>query len=244
VPSVDTGMPSVNPHLVDEASPSPTSVYRYYDKYGLLLYVGLSGSGYRRNDQHSQGSGFWPYVASQTVDHLPDRAAAHAYERRLIIEHRPPFNVHHNPNHQDARAVYLAFRNSPMPDLPDLLLGDAMRTSTRRMRIPLHIKRRDTDLTFAVELRSSPASATMINALATEKPSRGPRGGYPRPRTIYGNHIGQVTSIRTEQSILVVRATLKAGDYAGAYLQCEEATKSGTYRVTGVVIIPREAAAA
>jgi predicted GIY-YIG superfamily endonuclease len=96
---VDTGVPHE----------TPTSVYRYYDKYDLLIYVGITNRGIQRNREHNTGKAWWPYVVRQEVEHFPTRAQALAREKLLIGKHRPPFNHQHNPDHGPLRDAYAAF---------------------------------------------------------------------------------------------------------------------------------------
>lgn len=89
-------------------APVPTSVYRYYDKAGVLLYVGITSRRTVRQSEHNADKEWWPYVARQEVEHFPNRDAAAAQERALIRKFRPPFNVQHNPGHAEIRVLYMA----------------------------------------------------------------------------------------------------------------------------------------
>ena len=106
-------MDSIPPHApaVTPGAPvaSPTSVYRYYDSIGVLIYVGITKQGMGRNAQHNGKAEWWPFVARQEVDHYPTRPAALAREKQLIQHHRPPFNKQHNPVHTEMREAYLAY---------------------------------------------------------------------------------------------------------------------------------------
>lgn len=88
-------------------APRPTSVYRYYDRHGVLIYVGITNQGIGRNRQHNDAAEWWPFVVRQEVEHLPSRPAAMAREKQLIRQHRPPFNRQHNLDHDDFRLAYL-----------------------------------------------------------------------------------------------------------------------------------------
>lgn len=88
-------------------TPSPTSVYRYYDRNGLLLYVGITSRGIKRNREHNDTKEWWPYVHRQSVTHFPTREDALAREKSLIVKFHPPFNTQHNPDHDEMRALYL-----------------------------------------------------------------------------------------------------------------------------------------
>ena len=87
-----------------------TSVYRYYDSAGVLLYVGITNRGSARNEEHDRSKDWWPYVTRQEVSHYRSRAAAANVERETIRQYRPPFNVQHNVDHVAVREAYLAFR--------------------------------------------------------------------------------------------------------------------------------------
>lgn len=92
---------------------TPTSVYRYFDRDGILLYVGITGRGMSRNSEHNKSKDWWPYVTRQEVDHCKTRRAALNLERETIRQFRPPFNTQHNPGSDETRAIYLAHRDGP-----------------------------------------------------------------------------------------------------------------------------------
>jgi predicted GIY-YIG superfamily endonuclease len=94
----------------------PTSVYRYYDALDVLIYVGITKRGTGRNTEHNRHASWWPYVSRQEVEHLDTRPAALRRERELIIRHRPPFNVQHNPDARSLREAYEAFMAADVAD--------------------------------------------------------------------------------------------------------------------------------
>lgn len=91
-----------------DTTPRPTSVYRYYDKSGLLLYVGITSRGTARQSEHNRDKEWWRFVARQSVEHFGTRDEAEKRERSLIGHFRPPFNRQHNPFHAEMRELYLA----------------------------------------------------------------------------------------------------------------------------------------
>ena len=93
----------------------PTSVYRYYDRTGLLLYVGITSRGTRRQREHNGDKEWWPFVARQEVEHYGSRREAASREKALIQEFRPPFNRTHNVDHEQLRELYMAAAQT-MPD--------------------------------------------------------------------------------------------------------------------------------
>lgn len=88
----------------------PTAVYSYFDEHDVLIYVGITGRGTRRQSEHSRSKDWWPLVARQEVEHFPDRNGARRLESHLIRTLRPPFNKQENTSHADALGTYLAMR--------------------------------------------------------------------------------------------------------------------------------------
>jgi hypothetical protein len=87
---------------------TPTSVYKYYDSLGILIYVGITSRGVLRNREHNSDKAWWTHVASQEVEHFDNRLAALSRETQLIQQHFPPFNTQQNPAWEQSRASYLA----------------------------------------------------------------------------------------------------------------------------------------
>jgi hypothetical protein len=90
-------------------APDPTSVYRYYDPAGMLIYVGITRQGMGRNVQHNRKAEWWQYVARQEIEHHESRFLAAKREKELIRRFRPPFNKQHNIGHEELRAAYLGY---------------------------------------------------------------------------------------------------------------------------------------
>lgn len=97
----------------------PTSVYLYFDRANVLLYVGITSRGPLRQHEHNTDKDWWTYVARQQVEHYATRAEALQRERELITLLSPPFNSKHNPD-RDARQAYLALAaEGPLEEPPD-----------------------------------------------------------------------------------------------------------------------------
>lgn len=90
---------------------TPTSVYRYYDDKGTLIYVGITGRGVSRNTEHNKDKNWWRWVSRQKVEHFETREEAHAREVEIIQQCRPPFNTHHNPCGSALAPIYVAARD-------------------------------------------------------------------------------------------------------------------------------------
>src|ERR1051326_2758487 len=67
----------------------PTTLYRFFDPAGVLLYVGISHRAVMRWGDHGRVRPWWPEVASITVEHFADRKAARAAEVKAIQTESP-----------------------------------------------------------------------------------------------------------------------------------------------------------
>lgn len=74
-----------------------TSLYRFYDDHGALLYIGISNRLGRRLHEHAKTKPWYPQIASATVVHYPTRRAAEQAEQSAIRNERPAHNITHNP---------------------------------------------------------------------------------------------------------------------------------------------------
>lgn len=81
----------------EKAACSPHTVYRYYAG-DELLYVGLTGTAFRRTSEHRKDAGWWPEVTRAEFDHFDGYKAAAEAEARQIRELLPIHNRRGNPN--------------------------------------------------------------------------------------------------------------------------------------------------
>ncbi len=173
-----------------------TSAYRYYDRNGFLIYVGITARKTRRNSEHNAHAVWWPYVVRQEVDHFPNREEALVHERALIVRYRPPFNVQHNPDAAALRAAYLTWvqADSGPATLPELQrqLGS---------RLPLLLWRQSDDQR-SIQWRTDPCYGLLVSRLIFDT----------RPQQIlihdHGDRVGHVTSIETRGLFMVMTAVL------------------------------------
>jgi hypothetical protein len=71
----------------------PTTLYRFLDRDGTLLYVGITGVGTVRWFTHSRQKEWWPEVATVDLEHYQDRAEARAAELAAIRTESPRYNL-------------------------------------------------------------------------------------------------------------------------------------------------------
>lgn len=82
-----------------------TDLYRYYDRFSRLLYVGISLSAVQRAGQHRADKGWWSDVVRMEVERYPTRELAIAAEREAIVSEKPMHNVVHNSGATPMSAV-------------------------------------------------------------------------------------------------------------------------------------------
>lgn len=68
-------------------------VYKAFDGFGTLLYVGCSLDIFKRLQEHKHYAAWYPLATAIEVTRYPNRAAALAEEARTIAEDGPEFNV-------------------------------------------------------------------------------------------------------------------------------------------------------
>lgn len=73
-----------------------TTLYRFFDAGGQLLYVGIAGNPGRRFGQHAKDKTWWTQVASSSMQHFGTRTEAERAEQIAIRAEGPLHNVVHN----------------------------------------------------------------------------------------------------------------------------------------------------
>lgn len=80
-------------HLLD---PHPHTLYRFFDKYGELLYVGITMDLPSRMGNHRREKPWWADAAWIDIQHCDSRGEALDAERMAIKAEKPLYNVVHN----------------------------------------------------------------------------------------------------------------------------------------------------
>lgn len=75
-----------------------TTLYRNYDKNGLLLYVGIAEDESRRRKEHKSTSTWFKHTASITVEEHESRGAARLAEKEAIDRENPLHNKAGRPS--------------------------------------------------------------------------------------------------------------------------------------------------
>lgn len=70
-----------------------TALYRFYDKGGALLYVGITANLDERFAHHERFKPWWPQVAKKRVEWFDSRPPALVAELAAIKAERPLYNV-------------------------------------------------------------------------------------------------------------------------------------------------------
>lgn len=71
-------------------------LYRFYDKGGVLLYVGITSVGPSRWSEHRRNRPWWHESKSATIEHFATREEAEAAERHAIRTEMPLYNKVHS----------------------------------------------------------------------------------------------------------------------------------------------------
>lgn len=83
--------------ITPQAEPEqPNCIYRFYDRDGQLLYVGVTADIGGRWKTHSKTKPSWRQVASATIEHFDSRAEALEAEEVAIRAERPAWNITYN----------------------------------------------------------------------------------------------------------------------------------------------------
>jgi predicted GIY-YIG superfamily endonuclease len=70
-----------------------TTLYRYYDADGSLLYVGITDSISRRAHQHHKNAQWHEFAVSAKLEHFQNRDDALRAESKAIREEEPVYNI-------------------------------------------------------------------------------------------------------------------------------------------------------
>lgn len=141
-----------------------TTLYRHFDKDGVLLYVGISLSALGRLGQHADSSHWFKSIVSLTMEHFESRPEAMAAEVKAIKCEKPVHNKHHNSRieakaEEFARDIeYMAVIHTAIGIKPVYQFGDAakhMNMTTNRLR-SLCIASRVKPFTFPDDVKAKP----------------------------------------------------------------------------------------
>lgn len=87
------------------------TLYRHFDKDGVLLYVGISKDPIRRMTQHNKSAKWYNLIATITHETFPTRDAVLLAERKAIRTEKPLYNLRHRP-HAGALAIYYYYNDN------------------------------------------------------------------------------------------------------------------------------------
>lgn len=83
------------------------SLYRHYNAYGELLYVGISKSIMDRMNGHEHYSHWFDEISYIKVEHFATRDLAKAEETKAIINENPLHNIAEANNSKDEKIIRL-----------------------------------------------------------------------------------------------------------------------------------------
>lgn len=86
-----------------------TTLYRYFDGAGQLLYVGITGDNTKRQSQHRRNSFWFGEIESATFEHFETRSEALEAETEAIRREKPLHNVQKGFVLQHSPWVHMVF---------------------------------------------------------------------------------------------------------------------------------------
>lgn len=120
-----------------DTADAPTVLYRFYDKDGNLLYVGITAKLSRRVADHRRRQPWWRQRVRTTIEVHPRRWAALDAERVAIVTEKPRYNI---AGRDAAIPAWppVSFRADGMPVVTPLsVTTDHRGVRTVRIRCPL-----------------------------------------------------------------------------------------------------------
>lgn len=88
-----------------------TTLYRYFDSNGELLYVGITGDNTKRQSQHRRNSFWFGEIAQATFEHFDLRDNALEAETLAIKNEKPKYNI------AGTRGTFIKLAHSPYTHL-------------------------------------------------------------------------------------------------------------------------------
>jgi hypothetical protein len=79
------------------------TLYRFYDKNNILLYVGISGEWRTRLHQHERNSEWWDEASFIKLERFPDRKSVEEAEIRAITTEMPIWNKAYSQTYESVR---------------------------------------------------------------------------------------------------------------------------------------------
>jgi predicted GIY-YIG superfamily endonuclease len=99
---------------------SKQTLYRFYDKDGNLLYVGISNAWYQRFHDHERKAGWFSKVAYSTFEWHESRESVQIAELQAIRTENPEFNKANNPSYETTMDHFAKLKTWTYTDLtPD-----------------------------------------------------------------------------------------------------------------------------
>jgi hypothetical protein len=111
-----------------------TELYRHFDKFGRLLYVGISMSGIGRLSTHRRECAWFNLISVVTIERLPNRAAALVAEAKAIQLEKPYFNRSHRRGWRDVKWGIPKLQITYGADLANILKNASIHQDAREKR--------------------------------------------------------------------------------------------------------------
>jgi hypothetical protein len=84
---------AITPYVPPRTGPTPTILYRLWNITNTLQYVGITGKGIARFNEHNRNHPLMDRVTHCTTEHFPAPWQARAAEKRAIKAEHPLYNI-------------------------------------------------------------------------------------------------------------------------------------------------------
>lgn len=116
--------PPITPEQISPGRPRrknvPTTLYRFFDQDGALLYIGISADVRRRISQHRKDKPWWKESARIEMEHYPNAEEARAAEKIAIKTENPRHNVADVSSEDDTESYeWVIVEHEPEVDFTD-----------------------------------------------------------------------------------------------------------------------------
>lgn len=116
---------------------NPHALYRFYDRSGVLIYVGITNNPGRRLSRHEKSKDWWWEVTEVRIERYPDRDSVLNAEVEAITNERPKYNIQHNGSRKDEDVAKPQQPSEPGQQAYPVKLDDAVALCLRDGECPV-----------------------------------------------------------------------------------------------------------
>lgn len=168
----------------------PTDLYRYFDKDGALLYVGVSFHAMARAAQHRSSKHWWSDAVFVKIEHCATRSEAFEAEAHAVKTESPRHNI--KGTAEERAYISKAARES------------AQRRRAQGFRLGAPVQLPEATRRLIAQLRAEGKTYRAIVAVLNEGGYATARGGVWQPATVKA----VIDSIALDGSVVILESSL------------------------------------